>query len=127
VNVLDENVPESQRQLLRSTRIAVRQNGLDIGRKGLKDQEVLTLRHHLDRPTLFTLDGDFYNRRFCHKGYCLVYLDVEEDAVAGYVRRVLRHPDLNSKGKRMGRIIRASATNLDCWRIREGRERKLGW
>lgn len=37
MNVLDENVVESQRQLLRSWRIPVRQIGVAIGWQGLKD------------------------------------------------------------------------------------------
>jgi hypothetical protein len=39
MNLLDENIPESQRQLLRSWRIRVKQIGVDIGRQGMKDQE----------------------------------------------------------------------------------------
>ena len=37
MNVLDENVPESQRTLLRHKRIAIRQIGVDLGRKGMND------------------------------------------------------------------------------------------
>jgi hypothetical protein len=43
VNILDEQVLESQRQLLRSWRIPIRQIGHDIGRKGMKDQEIIPL------------------------------------------------------------------------------------
>jgi hypothetical protein len=38
MNILDEQILETQRQLLRSWRIPVRQIGYDIGRKGLKDK-----------------------------------------------------------------------------------------
>ncbi len=67
MNVLDESVPESQRALLQSRRVAVRQIGHDLGRRGLSDQEIITLLHQLDRPTFFTLDGDFYDRRLRHE------------------------------------------------------------
>ena len=43
MNILDENIPESQRTLLRSRRIAVRQIGHDLGRKGMKDDEIISL------------------------------------------------------------------------------------
>src|ERR1700733_15018287 len=99
MNILDENVPESQRALLRSRRVAIRQIGQDVGRMGMKDDEIIPLLHDLDRPTLFTLDGDFYDRDLCHEGYCLVHLDVEEETAAEYVRRLLRHPGLNTKAK----------------------------
>ena len=127
MNLLDENVPESQRSLLRSKRVSVRQIGQDIGRQGMKDDEIISLLHELDRPTFFTLDGDFYDRRLCHEGYCLVYLDVEEEMVSEYIRRLLRYRALNSKAKRMGQIIRALPTGLTVWRIHEEQEGHLSW
>ena len=33
MNLLDENIPEHQRQLLRGWRVLVRQIGVDVGRK----------------------------------------------------------------------------------------------
>ncbi len=94
---------------------------------GMKDDEIIPLLHQLDRPTFFTLDGDFYNRRLCHGGYCLVHLDVEEEMVAEFVRRLLRHRELNTKAKRMGRVIRASTTGLAIWRIHHDQENQLSW
>ena len=35
MNILDEQIPESQRQLLRSWRVPIRQIGHDTGQKGL--------------------------------------------------------------------------------------------
>jgi hypothetical protein len=39
MNVLDENIIESQRQLLKAWRIRPKQIGRDLGRKGMKDQQ----------------------------------------------------------------------------------------
>ncbi|SRR5260370_23403788 len=75
MNILDENVADSQQSLLRKKRVRLRQIGQDLGRKGMKDDELIPLLHQLDRPTFFTLDGDFYDRRLRHEGYCLVHLD----------------------------------------------------
>jgi hypothetical protein len=127
MNILDENIPESQSTLLRSWRIAFRQVGQDVGRMGMKDDEIIPLLHGLERPTFFTLDGDFHERRLCHSEYCLVHLDIEEEMVAEYIRRVLRHHDLNTKAKRMGRVIRASSTGIAVWRIHEERETHIDW
>jgi len=127
MNVLDENVPDSQIRILRSKRVPVRQIGLDIGRKGMKDNEIIPLLHHLDRPTFFTLDGDFYDRRLFHQGYCLVHLDMEEEIVAEYIRRFLRQSAFKSKGNRMGRIIRISSTNLVVWHFHQRQETRLSW
>jgi len=127
MNVLDENIPDSQLDILRSRRIRVRQIGLDVGRKGMKDDEIIPLLHQLVRPTFFTLDGDFYDRRLCHEGYCLVHLDVEEELAAEYIRRLLRQKVLKSKSNRMGRVIRISSTGLAVWDIHHQQEARLTW
>lgn len=127
MNILDENIPDSQRVLLRTRRIALRQIGLDLGRKGMKDDEIVPLLHQLDRPTFFTLDGDFYDPRLCHEGYCLVHLDVEEEMAADYVRRLLRYRELNTKAKRMGCVIRVLPTGLALWCIHREQESHLSW
>lgn len=127
MNVLDENVPESQRALLRRKRVAFRQIGHDLGRKGMNDDDIISLLHELDRPTFFTLDGDFYDRRLRHAGYCLVHLDVEDEDAAEYSRRLLRYRELNTKAKRMGSVIRVAPAGLALWRIRQDQERRLAW
>ena len=49
MNILDENIPESQRQLLRSWRIRVQQIGHELGRPGMKDEENIPLLNHVRR------------------------------------------------------------------------------
>jgi hypothetical protein len=78
VNILDENIPESQRQLLQGWRISIHQIGHDIGRKGMQDDEIIPFLHQLRRPILFTRDLDFYDCRLCHARYCLVCLTVDK-------------------------------------------------
>jgi hypothetical protein len=127
VNILDENVPDSQRVALRSRRVSIRQIGEEVGRKGKKDDEIVTLLHQLDRPTFFTLDSDFYNRRLCHEGYCLVHLDVDDEMAAEYVHRLLRHAELNTRARRMGCVIRVLPTGLKIWRIHQEQEDHHSW
>jgi hypothetical protein len=127
MNVLDENVPESQRALLKRRRVALRQIGRDLGREGMKDDEIIPLLHELDRPTFFTLDSDFFDRRLCHARYCLVHLDIEEVAVAEYVHRLLRHRKLNTRAKRLGHVIRATPTGLTLWRLHQDQPSYLLW
>ena len=45
MNILDENLPESQRQLLRSWRVLVRQIGVELEHQGVKDEEIVPLLH----------------------------------------------------------------------------------
>jgi hypothetical protein len=93
----------------------------------MKDDEIIRLLHELDRPTFFSLDRDFYDRRLCHEGYCLIHLDVEEEMVAEYIRRLLRHRELNTKAKRMGRVFRVLQTGLTGWRTHQVHEGHLTW
>jgi hypothetical protein len=126
VNLIDENVPQEECALLRQKGFPVTQIGNGIGRKGMGDDEIIPLLHQLNRPTFFTLDADFFDRRLRHDRYCLVHLDIDDDLVAEYVRRILRHRSLNSKAKRMGRVVRADADGLSVWR-RGQRTEDLPW
>lgn len=100
MNILDENVPKPQRELLEGRRISVRQVGVNVGRKGLFDEEIIPLLQSLRHPTFFTRDSDFHKRDLCHRAYCLVYLAVEKSEVALFVRRFLRHPDFKTRANR---------------------------
>ena len=127
MNILDENIIASQRQRLRSWRIPVRQIGVDIARKGLQDEEILPFLHHLRRPTFFTRDRGFYRREVCHRQYGIACLAVVPEEVAIFVRRVLRHPRLNTQAKRMGTVMRASHRGLGVWRLHAQEEEAILW
>jgi hypothetical protein len=125
MNILDENIIASQRQRLRSWRIRVRQIGVDLARKGLQDEEILPFLHHLRRPTFFTRDRGFYQREVCHRQYGIVGLEVAPEEVAIFVRRVLRHPRLNTQAKRLGTVVRASHRGLGLWRLHAQEEETM--
>jgi hypothetical protein len=127
MNVLDEQVIDSQRLLLRSWRIAVRQIGYDVGRKGLKDYQIIPFLIRLRRVTFFTLDFHFHKRDLCHTAYSLICLDVRKEEAATYARRVLRQPEFSTIAKRMGKVIRASSIGLAFWRLHAEREEYLEW
>ena len=127
MNVLDENILESQRQTLRSWRIRVRQIGEDVGRKGMKDDGLIPFLLDQRRSTFFTRDLGFYERKLCHGGYCLVCLAVGQYEAATFVRRLLRHPGFNTQAKRMGSVIRVSGARLQVWRLHAEQEVHLSW
>ena len=127
MNVLDENVVETQCRLLGKWRISARQIGYGVGTAGMKDKEIISLLHGLPRPTFFTRDDDFYDRSLCHAGYCLVHMAVEKNEVAVFARRLLRHPQLNTKAKRMGCVIRVSHAGLLVWRRHAEEAQRLQW
>jgi hypothetical protein len=125
--ILDENFVESQRQILQGWRISFRQVGFEVGREGLKDQEIIPLLHQLRQPTFFTLDSDFFKGRLCHASYCLVYLDVAQYESAAFVRRTIRHKEFDTKTKRMGTVMRVSHVGLAVWRLHEQRQTLFQW
>ncbi len=125
--ILDENIIDGQRRLLNSWRIPVRQIGYETGRKGMKDREIIPFLLQLNQPTFITRDDDFYERRLCHTGYCLVYLDVRKEEVAAFVRRVLRQTAFKTKAKRMGKVIRATHVGLAVWNLHAEKEEFLDW
>ena len=127
MNILDENIIDSQRQLLRSWRISIQQIGYEVGSQGMKDKEIIPFLHQLRRPTFFTRDDDFYNRSLCHAKYCLVYMAVRKDEVAIFVRRFLRHREFDTQAKRMGVVIQVSHTGLSAWRLHAEKSIRFDW
>ena len=127
MNVLDENILESQRQLLRSWGIAVRQIGVELARKGISDADLIPFLLTLSFPTFFTRDLGFAARPFCHTRYCLVILAVGQYEVAHFARRVLRHPSFNTSNQRMGTVIKVMPVCLSVWRVHGRRQLLFPW
>ncbi|HRJ42508.1 MAG: hypothetical protein KJZ86_20815 [Caldilineaceae bacterium] len=127
MNVLDENIIESQYQLLKRWRISVRQIGQDLSRKGIQDDEIIPFLLTLQRPTFFTRDLGFFGRGLCHRSYCLVSMAVDKYESAIFVRRLLNHPDFNTQTKRMGTVLRLSSRGIQVWRLNGEKEEAFDW
>jgi hypothetical protein len=127
MNLLDENIPEAQRELLRRWRIRTRQIGFEEGRFGMKDDEIIPLLHLIRRVTFLTRDLGFCRGALCHPHYCLVGFFTTEDEFAFFVRRFLQHPDFDTLVKRMGSVIRVSHTGLKVWRARATSVIEVAW
>jgi hypothetical protein len=116
VNLLDENIRDDQRALLRTWRIPFRQIGREISHSGVEDENLLPVLHRLHRATLFTQDEDFFKPRLCHDAYGLVHLDVRHTQAAHYIRRFLKHPAFDTQTKRMGIVARVHPAGVRFWR-----------
>jgi hypothetical protein len=127
VNLLDENIREDQGGLLQRWGIPVHQIGVDAGRKGMQDEEIISLLYTLRDTTFFTRDLGFSGRKLCHPQYCLICLAVGKDEVAVFVRRILRHPEFSTKAKRMGVVMRVSHVGLAVWRLNTTKETYIHW
>ena len=127
MNLLDENVRDDQRTLLRQWRIPFRQVGKEISHAGIHDDNLLPLLHRLKRVTLFTQDEDFFRARLCHRAYCLVWLNVKYIEVAAYIRRFLRHPQFRAQAQRMGKVVRVHPDSLHFWQARKAGRVSVKW
>jgi len=105
-------MPEDQRLLLRSRRIRAYQVGQDVGRAGIKDDQIAPLLLKLRRPTFFTGDLGFLEAKLCHSRYGIVCLAVGPDEAASLVRRFLRHPSFDTQAKRLGRVMRVGQVGI---------------
>ena len=119
--------PTNQRQLLERSRLRVHQIGFDLGQRGMQDDEIMPFLLQQRRPTFFTRDDDFYHRRLCHRRFCLVYLAVEKNEVAPFIRKLLRHRSFDTQAKRLGAVIRVSSSGLSLWRIHSTKKISLKW
>jgi len=127
VNIFDENIPDTQRQLIKSWRIRIYQMGNDVGQKGIKDQEFLYFLLTKHKPVFFTRDLGFYKHHLCHPHYCLVCLAVTRDETAIFIRRLFNHPEFETFTKQMGTIIRVSHLGLYVWQRDVEQENFLSW
>jgi hypothetical protein len=125
--VIDENLPASQRQLLRKWRIRFRAVGVDVATPGTQDLDLVPILHTLAKPTLFTLDRHFFRADWAHVSYGLVWLDVNDSEAAEYIRRFLRHPAFDTKSKRLGVVARVGATDIHFWRKGQSHLRIVKW
>ena len=125
--IIDENFPESQRQLLSNHRIKFKQIGIEVGRMGLPDEEIIPLLLKYKNPTFFTLDFDFLKRKLVHSKYCLAFLDVGQYESAVFIRRFLRHNEFATQKKRMGKVVKISHIGISVWRKNYKNLKKILW
>jgi hypothetical protein len=76
--------------MLRGWNVPVRQIGLDLGRKGMADEEILPFLLTLSRPTFFTRDLGLANRTLCHGGEAGVLQELAEGESHGFAILDLR-------------------------------------
>ncbi len=88
----------------------------------MKDDEIIVLQRRQRNIRFFTRDAGFYLPALRHQRYCLVVMNIGQNEVATFVRRLLRHSHFNTQLKRMGRVVRVSHAGLALWRLRSQTE-----
>jgi hypothetical protein len=127
VIVLDENILEGQRVLLEGSSSSVHQIGLDIGVKGLKDEQIVVLLQGLRQATFLTRDLGFFDPELRNRRYAIVVAAVGQYEMAGFARRFLRHPLFDSHAKRAGKVLRLAPSGITFWQLRRQQEVFVGW
>ena len=127
MNILDENIPRDQADLLNFWGIRCRSLSRDLASQGIADDDILPLLLRLKNPTLLTRDEDFFQRHLVHAGYCLVYFQVGVAETAFFIRRFLRHPDFQTSQQRLGKIIRVHPAGIAFWERKSSRAVEVSW
>ena len=87
----------------------------------IKDEAIPMLLRKQPRPTFVTInERDFWNRvaiddRFCV--VCFTLSDARTHALTTLLRTLLRHSELDTKRKRMGKVIRVTETMTSYYTI----------
>lgn len=127
MNLLDENLPSEQCDVLRAWGIRCRILGRELARRGLGDDDIVALLHRLKQPTLFTRDRHFFEKRLCHRRYALVWLDLAPEESALFIRRFLLHPRFRTKARRMGVVARVHHDGVHFWPHHPSGLRMVAW
>jgi len=127
VIVLDENISAAEEAKLTGWGVRCRTIGVHVASKGDDDADILTTLLTLKQPTFISHDQDFWDQSRQHSRYCLVWLDTEETEQAQFIRAFLRHPEFNTRAKRLGKVVRVHPDGLTRHHSRHGRPERIAW
>ncbi|MDL1891356.1 hypothetical protein FBQ87_00490 [Sphingobacteriales bacterium CHB3] len=125
--LIDENIISTECAKPKKWKSSVRQIGLDIGSKGMKDYEILPFLLQLRKLTFLTRDRDYYNHRLCHHRYCLAWFDVSAVQFSDYARLFLQHRAFRTQQQRLGKIVHISIGGITYWSLKSRVKRSLSW
>ncbi len=127
MNVLDENVPRDQADLLRQWGVRFRSVSRDLGYSGISDDNIVPLLRRLKRPTFLTRDRDFFIHDLVHAGYALIWFDVKVEETAFFVRCFLKHPFFRLNSQRLGNVVRVHPRGIEYWTRTKGERVRVEW
>jgi hypothetical protein len=104
-----------------------RQIGIEVGRKGMDDGEIIPLLHKIGDVTFCSRDEGYFKENLRHPRYCLVVLGVSQVEAASYLRRLLRHPRFRRKQQRLGSVIRVAQQGIRVWKTGAAEETFQSW
>lgn len=99
-------------------------------REHVLDDRVPAILLELDRPTLITIDQDFWNRKLCHPDYCILAFTLEDHhqpLLPDLLRALFRHSDFATRAARMGKVARVSRSHGEYWEFGKAKKLQLFW
>jgi hypothetical protein len=67
-----------------------------------------------------TIDHGFWERHWCHPGYCILYFDLrgsEQRLIPDLLRALLRHPEFHTRAARMGKVACVGTELVRYWQF----------
>jgi hypothetical protein len=96
----------------------------------IPDARVPEILRTLRQPTFITIDQGFWNRRWCHLQYAILYFALREDEqelLPGLLRALLRRPEFRTRASRMGKVARVGTTSLAWWQFQSPDLLQVAW
>jgi ribosomal 30S subunit maturation factor RimM len=125
--LLDENINEDQRALLEQWKIKTRQIGVDVETKGISDENIIAALHGFRGILFVSRDSDFFKKEYCFAEYCIVYLDVDRNETAYYIRKFLKHEMFDTMKKRLGKVIKINQSVFSFYQIKSNDLIQMKW
>jgi len=125
--ILDENFTRVEKFKLKKFKKSIKQIGFEIEKSGIKDNDIIPFLHKIKNPTFFTLDNDFFNTNLRHKGYSIVWLNVEINKIAEFAIKFLKHDSFNTISKRMGKIVQITTQRVRYWELNSLNFKDIFW
>ncbi|NUM75783.1 hypothetical protein HUU40_15580 [candidate division KSB1 bacterium] len=82
----------------------------------IKDDRIGTLLQQIKQPTFITIDGGFWNSRYCHPDYCILYFALRDDQHAEIpvlLRKCCQMDLFKTKKARMGKVVKISRSRIE--------------
>ena len=83
-----------------------------MGEKGVLDEAIITLLVKNKDFILFTRDKGFYNPKNTGKGFSFAVLFINQNDVASFIRRFLKHSQFNTHAKRNENVFHISHSGI---------------
>ena len=96
----------------------------------IKDDAIPDLLRRENQPTFLTIDvRDFWRKVPASRKYCVVCFTLSDPQVGEILpalRALLRHPDFNTKAKRMGKVARVKGRSVRYYTTTRGKMQGFG-